>query len=598
MEAIENKHTKVTIIGGGLSGIMAATKITHEFLQKYPKDQGYSLEITLVDPQEKMGGNTYNRYDVNVFMAQPLGELGFDDAGSFLKHMNRVVKDPKATDRTPEFWKRIAPQVPFDETPVTGPDGNVAMGPDNKPKAKGFDPAAYVTHNQYGHYVRTHLRSLREWVEKEGYPIKINTSIDPNVPFADKKVEYIKADAIDAWQEDGKGNVKLSDGSIIESDVIVLATGNVAPRYLSDINGQSLKDKKGYYNLDDAGLAKTNVNEADVTALIGMANGAHFAVLSAVENGYKGKFILCSVDGTTPELRDVPVPTKSYTRTILTLDKCESLKGQKGHLTSEAWWGLLKDEFLAARKLGFGKYDVVDSIAPEFNKMWRMFSEEERLAFRKNHGTEWGHMRYRMPKVHNDAIKKLHDEGRIIYADHLVRDGKNTGVVADENGGFKLLFEMDGGLRNVPEINETIETIGGKQYKAIHVPKIVNNTGPSSRLEDMSPLMQNLQKKGTITQHPLGGVRVDDSLHVIDASGNTQSVFYAIGPITSGEFYEAVTIPAIRQCSQVLGESIIRDHILHNAKDFTPEFHPGVNDDGQIGYRRQVQRGAGAIPSF
>ena len=28
----EKKHTKVTIVSGGLSGIMAATKITHEFL--------------------------------------------------------------------------------------------------------------------------------------------------------------------------------------------------------------------------------------------------------------------------------------------------------------------------------------------------------------------------------------------------------------------------------------------------------------------------------------------------------------------------------------------------------------------------------------
>ena len=63
-------------------------------------------------------------------MAQPLGELGFDDAGSFLKHMNRVVKDAKATDRTPEFWKLIAPQVPFDETPITGADGGTVAGPD------------------------------------------------------------------------------------------------------------------------------------------------------------------------------------------------------------------------------------------------------------------------------------------------------------------------------------------------------------------------------------------------------------------------------------------------------------------------------------
>ena len=595
MEPSENKQTKVTIIGGGLSGIMAATKITHEFLQKHPKDQGYSLEVTLVDPQEKLGGNTYNRYDVNVFMAQPINELGFDDAGSFLKHMNRIVKDPKATDRTPEFWKRVAPQVPFDETPITGTDGHVVMGPDNKPKPKGFDPQGFVTHNQYGHYVRTHLQSLRQWIEKEGFPVKINTSLDRD----GNPVEYLKADAVDAWEENGKGKVRLADGNVIESDVIVLATGNVAPHYLRDINGESLKGKPGYYNLDDAGLTKANVNESDMTALVGMANGAHFAVLSAIDNGYKGKFILCSVDGSTPQLRDLS-KQKPYTRKILTLDKCRSIKQQKNDLTSDEWWKLLTQETTLARTQGFSRHDVIDSIVPDFNAMWRMMSEEQRMLFRKDHGTEWGHARYRMPKVHNDVIRKLEAEGRIIYADGLIREGGNNGVRACADGGFDLMFKPEGGLSNIDEVAEHQETIGGKEVKVIHVPKLVNNTGPSTRLSDMSPLMQHLEEKGVVAQHPLGGLRVDDNLHVIGASGNTQSVFYAIGPITSGEFYEAVTIPAIRQCSQLLGESIVRDHVMNHAKDFAPEFHPEVSEDGQIGYRRRVsiQSGAGSLPAF
>jgi uncharacterized NAD(P)/FAD-binding protein YdhS len=435
-------------------------------------------------------------------------------------------------------------------------------------------------------------------VEKEGYPIQINTSIDPDSPFPDKKVEYIKADVLDAWQEDGKGKVKLSDGSVIESDVVVLATGNVAPRYLSDITGQSLKGKQGYYNLDDAGLSKANVNEADVTALIGMGNGAHFAVLSAIENGYTGKFILCSGDGTQPEIRDTSLE-KEYRRKILTVDKCAAIKTQKNDLPAEEWWKLLEQEVVLARTQGFSRHDVIDSIVPDFNTMWRMMSDEQKGVFRKNHGTEWGQSRYRMPKVHSDAIQKLIDEGRLVYADGLVRDGAKTGISCDEEGGFKLLFEMDKGLKSTTEgIEQTTETIGGKQYKAVRVPKIVNNTGPSSKLQDMSPLIKGLEEKGFIAQHSLGGLRVDDSLHVINAEGNTQSLFYAIGPITSGDFYEAFTIPAIRRCSQTLGESVVRDHVLNNAKDFTPEYHPEVNEEGQIGYRKRVstKSGDGSLP--
>ena len=230
-----------------------------------------------------------------------------------------------------------------------------------------------------------------------------------------------------------------------------------------------------------------------------------------------------------------------------------------------------------------------------------MMGDEQKMAFRKDHGTEWGHARYRMPKVHNDAIQKLQDEGRIIYADGLIRDGANTGIRCDEDGGFSLLFSKEGGLNNIPEMAEHTETIDGKEVHVVHVPNIINNTGPSSRLADMSPLMRNLEEKGLIAQHALGGLRVDDKLHVIDASGKTQSVLYAIGPITSGEFYESISMPAIRQCSHILGESIIQDHVLHNAKDFIPEYHPEVNEDGQIGYTCRLaleNNGTGSLPSY
>jgi uncharacterized NAD(P)/FAD-binding protein YdhS len=567
MAEADKKHTKVTIVGGGVSGIMAATKLTHEFLQKHPDGKDYSLEITLVDPQEHLGGNTYNRYDVNVPMAQPLGELGFDYADSFRKHMNRTVTD-RGMNRSPEFWKKTAPQVPYDETL------------DTSGRPKGFDPLAFVTHNQYGNYVRTHLQSLRHWLEKDELPVTINTSLDSD----GRQIEYIKADAVDAWEENGKGKVQLADGRILESDVIILATGNVEPRSLKDSSGNTLKGKPGYYNLDDSGLTKANVNETDTVAFIGMANGAHFAVMSAIENGYKGNFILCSADGTTPELRSLE-PKIPYTRKKLTIEACQEIKDQKGTLGAEDFWALFKEEIIEARKQGINRHTVVDSIVKDFNPMWRMMNDTEKATFRSKHGREWGHMRYRMPEIHNQTISKLHREGRITYMEGLTKENGNDGIRVDENGGFILSFKDRHG-----DIEE------------IHVPKIVNNTGPSSRLADMSPLMRKLEEKGVISQHPLGGMRVDDNLHAIGSEGHSQNVFYAVGPIISGEFFEGITIPAIRQCTEYLAKSIVNDHILANAKDFKPSFTRFHNEEDQIGYaKRESEKrtsGSPSLPSY
>lgn len=548
-----NKTTHIVIVGGGLSGIMAATRLTHDFIEQYRSGSKKSLKITVIDPMESLGGNTYNRNDVNVYMAQPIKDLGMDDADGLVKHMNRVL----VGWRSPADWMEIAPQVPYDN------EINSRTG-----RTRGFDPEAYITHNQYGFYVRNHLNALRLWLEKENYPVSIYSDSSVGRPTRD----YLKAEVLDAWEENGKGHLKLDDGCELEADAIILATGNVAPKKLYDMEGNCLVGAKGYYNLDDDGLTRKNVNEAKTTAFIGMANGAHFAMLSAIKNGYTGKFILCSGDGRTPEIKDFK-KQRNYTRSYLTVRGCQDLVKRKHKLTAEDWWQLLKKEFHFAKVKGFSRYDVVDSLLPDMNAMWRMMDEEQREAFWKTHGTEWGQIRYRIPGVHVKEIMELFAEGRVEYRDGLIRDGHKSGIHQDKDGGFTLTFKNpDGTTEN------------------IHVEKIINNTGPSTRLSDMSSFIQKLQGKGIVQQHPMGGLRVDDGLRIQSREGHNGNIFYAIGPITSGEFIESITIPAIRQCAHILSDTVLKDHALGQELENTPkEYHKAVGD--QVAYWTRQPRG-------
>ena len=100
----------------------------------------------------------------------------------------------------------------------------------------------------------------------------------------------------------------------------------------------------------------------------------------------------------------------------------------------------------------------------------------------------------------------------------------------------------------------------------LHVPKIVNISGPSNRLYSMPALITSMVESGFITESPFGGVAVDKDLRAIGSTPqrNTSSgsVYYALGPITAGTFPESIAVPPIRDQATHLAHSIVKD-IIH-----------------------------------
>ena len=485
---MKQKMTRVAIIGGGVSGICAATQLAKEFMEHPPKD--HKLEIVIIDPNPKLGGPLYNTESINAFLAQPFDEINLPSV-----HKKRsLLKNPEQ-----------------------------------------------VTYSDYGNYLRKHLEETCEYLEEKNAPVQIHTE----KAKGGATIPYLRAEVRDMHIKDGHAELELSTGKTLKADAVVLATGNPLPENLRDSKGTPLTNYSGYYRCYQEGLKPENLNETDSMVLIGMGASAHTFAASAIRNGYKGNILLASRRGKSPECEPPPEKrvTRTYTPRYFTIETLKEMKEENGEVTAEQFWSLFIRESHRAAPLGFSRREVADSCFDHFNEMNRIMSVEERTNFATKYGADWNFMTNRIPEVHRKILGDLCTEGRIDYREKIVS------IDRLEDGNFSIVFD------------------DGKKPPAVIAPKVVNCTGPSVRLADMNPLLHKMQEHGLVTQHPLAGINVDETLHVRDYNGASSKILYALGPPTQGEFFESVSVPAIKQCTHTLVESIMRDHDIGRFSD-------------------------------
>ncbi|MGQ0527711.1 MAG: FAD/NAD(P)-binding protein [Alphaproteobacteria bacterium] len=486
---------KVAIIGAGFSGIAAASQLAKEFsIAANAGKTQKKMEITLIDPKSRAGGYAYNRPDVHVPMLNPIKSLGVDAPGDFMHHMNNA----------PDRWLKITEHTAC---------RNVEYH-----QITGFNPECFVTNNIFGDYLNDHLDNLISIHKGCESPISINV--------------IYGNDAVDAWVCSNKNFTALADGSVLEIDVTILATGNTEPKPREGLVGQPL-----YY--DYKGLEKNKLNETDSTVIIGAGVGAMFAISSAIENNYRGRFIILCLQKKMPASLGKSFP---YQRHIFTIEALEKYIHQYGMIKVEDLIDLFSLELRAALKKGQKWRDVIDSIAPEANKIWRMLDESERRKFIERYEYQWRFARNRMSEYHTGIIRKLFKAGRL-----AIKAGENSIVPDLQKGGFNITRKTDD-----PDYPQ----------ETFHAEKIVNITGPKVSIEDMTPIMRSLEKRGLIEQHPLGGIRSDDDMPATGSISNERNALYAIGPILKGEFLECTTISAIQEMAPALARIIIKEHVL------------------------------------
>jgi uncharacterized NAD(P)/FAD-binding protein YdhS len=337
----------------------------------------------------------------------------------------------------------------------------------------------------------------------------------------------IRAEAVGLTPADGLIRVALSDDREIEARHVVLATGTPAarnvplgsgqwprgsPRYLPDPWGPRALDRLA--DGDDILLVGTGLTMVDVALrLVELRPGVRLVGLSRTG--------LLPVPHRWPQgpiaLAHRPPPAGTNLR--------EQVRAFRAAAA-------------AAATRGGDARDVVDSMRPDTQAIWKEFSHDDQRRFLRSYARFWAINRNRMAPAAAAWVESLRASGQL------------TIVAASLLGVEEKAGRLKASLRR--------RSAG--MVESVTFDAAVNCVGPAdSPFAAGAPLYDRLLDQGLVRPHPLGlGLDTGAGGAVRDAAGDLSRTLSTIGWMRRGELWESVAIPEIRDQAAELAERLTR----------------------------------------
>lgn len=300
-----------------------------------------------------------------------------------------------------------------------------------------------------------------------------------------------------------KPEVELADGSRIEGDTVILATGHeeaagsrpfaIRPGSLQDIG---LSPDKSVMILG------TGLSMADVW-------------LSLVRRGHVGPVIALSRRGL------LPLGHEGHKALKLTRDDIPLGTG----LTEFVRW--FRQLVRETEQAGRDWRDVVDGLRPFNQEIWRHWPSDERRRFFEHTKAWWDIHRHRMAPEVRKKVYDAKQDGRLRVAAARVRQ-----VDAATNLAWSVTFQhRHSGRIETVEVDRIYDCQG-----------IINDLSLSD-----NPLIRSMIAAGAARpDHLRIGLDVDADCSVRNTDGVPSKQVFAVGPLTRGTFLEIDAIPDIR----------------------------------------------------
>jgi uncharacterized NAD(P)/FAD-binding protein YdhS len=175
---------------------------------------------------------------------------------------------------------------------------------------------------------------------------------------------------------------------------------------------------------------------------------------------------------------------------------------------------------------------VMDGLRPVTREIWAGWSPGQQARFLRHAATFWNVHRHRMAPNVAGEIETLQQSGQL----HCHK----------------------GRLEAVRQVAGRIEArIKARSGLTLSTDLVVNCAGFDRCTVETSPLLESLADHGFVRPAPVGlGIDVDDNSAVVVAGGDSKSSIYAIGPLTTGRYWEMTAVPDIRVQALSVAESI------------------------------------------
>jgi uncharacterized NAD(P)/FAD-binding protein YdhS len=342
--------------------------------------------------------------------------------------------------------------------------------------------------------------------------------------FADGRkvrIDRIQAEAVDVEPAGERVRVLLADGTTLDADRVVLATGNPPP---ADLPGLAIDHPQ--YVRDPWGDWPSRLPDpAQPVALFGTGLTMVDAYLTLTALGWLGKVFAVSRSGLLPMSHfkgpDYPGfpdadPTTLRLNQVVTLleTHCRQLQSR-----------------------GLNPAILVDKFRPHTQKVWQHFSVPEKRRFLTEYRSRWGAARHRVPEFVAERIDEGVASGRLeVFA----------GVIAS-------LTPTDAGL------TVSVDTRTGRRDLAVGL--AINCTGPAEGPDTSGQLLyRNLLVRGMVTPDEVDlGVRVTPEFEVVDRAGRRSAWLRVLGPPLRGTLYETTAVPELRAQAFRVAEGIVAE---------------------------------------
>lgn len=356
-----------------------------------------------------------------------------------------------------------------------------------------------------------------DWLREDDYPEATEETFAPRAVFgryiqsllaARSEIKQVIATVTDLHPHNSGTVLGLDNGSELEADLIVLATGNFDPAPLPGITKAASESGLYHHNAWSSETYEGLAPDACV-ALIGTGLTGVDAVLRLRELGHRGKIISISRHGIFPNRHQGYSPLRASAIPSDTAATCLAyLRALRSAIREGAEWRA-----------------AIDSLRGTTNELWLRLPLEEKRRFRRHLQHRWDVVRHRMAPPIADVIESELRDGTL-----EIREGSLDSVDASRTG-----------------VQVTVRTREG--MRSFHADRVINCTGPSMNYRRVrSTLLQKLFERELVTPGPLGaGFHCSDDGAVIDASGRASEIIFNLGPGRLGDLIESIAVPEIRQ---------------------------------------------------
>lgn len=400
-------------------------------------------------------------------------------------------------NRSPNFGLGVAYATPFDGHLLnvrTNRMSAVEAGPDDfldwlRERHPAFaDPDGFAPRRLFGLYVQEQLAAA-----EAAHPGRIDRVVGEAVAL------------------EGEG-VRLADGRVVTADVVVLATGNPAPRTAAGgaDNDRVLSDPW-------AAGALARIGAEDDILIVGTGLTMVDMLLQLTAGGWRGRATALSRRGLLPRAHRIhhEMPT-APTPDMIAGPASRRLGDGRRLAESEGWRAMM------------------DGLRPVTADLWREAEPVVRARLVRHLRPWWDVHRHRLAPAVAATIDGLVADGRL-----RVVAGRVRRIAA---GAEAMTLDWTPRRAMIPE--------------TLTAGWLIDCTGPGHD-PARDPLTGPLITTGRARLDALGlGLDLDADGRVVDADGRADPRLFVLGPPARGAFWESIAVPDIRQRLEVVAAAL------------------------------------------